>query len=216
MQGIMLPMSLSWTLEVCYNTNFVRCFISPFFNNFTASITSGIGCTGKLPDNISGLEECTFLRLNWNLIFGSLPTRLGAMNKLVTLDLSSNMLGGYLDADSFSQFTCLKNLNLSFNEFEGPIPDVFSCMRELTHLNLSGNNLIGVIPPSISCLAELQELKLYNNLLSGAIPAEMSTLQNLVRVNLSQNRYSQCSSSLLTSCEVHSSSYRHVSCLKIG
>jgi len=100
------------------------------------------------------------------------------------------MLSGYLNADSFVQFTCLKDLNLSFNEFEGPIPDVFHCMRELTHLNLSGNNLIGEIPSSISCLTELQELKLYNNQLSGNIPAGMSALQNLVRVNPSQNRYS--------------------------
>lgn len=110
------------------------------------------------------------------------------MRQLVTLDLSCNALSGFLDADSFSQFTCLKVCNLSFNAFEGTIPDVFHCMKELTHLNLSGNNLIGEIPRSVSCLVELQELKLYCNQLSGEIPDCMSTLQSLMKVNLSQNR----------------------------
>lgn len=126
--------------------------------------------------------------MNWNLIFGNLPTRLGSMRRLITLDLSCNALCGFLDADSFSQFTHLRICNLSFNAFEGPIPDVFHCMRELTHLNLSGNNLTGEIPRSISCLVELQELKLYCNKLSGSIPDCMSPLQSLVKVNLSQNR----------------------------
>jgi len=116
------------------------------------------------------------------------------MRQLVTLDLSCNALSGFLDADSFSQFTLLRVCNLSFNTFEGTIPDVFHCMKELTHLNLSGNNLIGEIPRSISCLVELQELKLYCNQLSGEIPDCMSTLQNLMKVNLSQNR---CGSAFL-------------------
>lgn len=161
---------------------------SSSFKSILPLLYSGIGCTGKLPDSISSLEECTFLSLNWNLIFGHLPTRLGSMRQLVTLDLSCNALSGFLDADSFSQFTCLKVCNLSFNAFEGTIPDVFHCMKELTHLNLSGNNLIGEIPRSVSCLVELQELKLYCNQLSGEIPDCMSTLQSLMKVNLSQNR----------------------------
>jgi hypothetical protein len=150
---------------------------------------AGYGCTGELPDSLSALEECTFLSLNWNLIFGSLPSRLENLCKLVHLDLSCNALGGTLDQDSFMQLTNLTTLNLSFNNFEGSIPDVFQRVNKLTTLNLAGNCLTGELPPSLSCLTELQELKLYSNQLTGVIPSTMSNLQNLVRVNLSQNRY---------------------------
>jgi hypothetical protein len=149
---------------------------------------AGYGCTGELPDSLSALEECTFLSLNWNLIFGSLPSRLENLCKLVHLDLSCNALGGTLDQDSFMQLTNLTTLNLSFNNFEGSIPDVFQRVNKLTTLNLAGNCLTGELPSSLSCLTELQELKLYSNQLTGVIPSTMSNLQNLVRVNLSQNR----------------------------
>ena len=149
----------------------------------------GMGCTGDLPDSISGLEECTFLCLNWNLIRGCLPTRFGNLSKLVHLDLSGNALSGTLDTDSFVQLTSLVTLNLSFNRFEGTIPDAFQRYQQLTVLNLSGNCLTGELPLSLSCLVELQELKLYCNQLTGVIPNTMSALQNLVKVNLSQNRY---------------------------
>lgn len=150
---------------------------------------AGYGCTGDLPDSLSALEECSFLCLNWNLIHGNLPSRFENLTKLVHLDLSCNALTGTLDAESFSQFPGLVTLNLSFNRFEGSLPDVFDRMRSLVVLNLSGNRLTGELPPSLSCLTELQELKLYSNQLSGVIPTSMSNLQNLVRVNLSQNRY---------------------------
>lgn len=150
---------------------------------------SGVGCMGELPDSLSALEECTFLCLNWNLIFGNLPNRFGNMTKLMHLDLSGNGLSGSLDVESFSQFNALRTLNLSFNAFDGPIPDAFHRMSKLTILNLSGNCLSGELPPSLSRLTELQELKLYSNQLIGAIPNTMSALQNLEKVNLSQNRY---------------------------
>lgn len=111
------------------------------------------------------------------------------MSNLTNLDLSGNCLTGVLDADSFAQFKAMRVCNLSFNEFEGPIPNAFQFMTHLTYLNLAGNNLVGEIPASISCLVELQELKLYSNQLSGSIPESVSSLQNLVKVNLSQNRY---------------------------
>jgi Leucine-rich repeat (LRR) protein len=150
---------------------------------------AGVGCMGELPDSLSVMEECTFLCLNWNLIFGNLPSQFGNMTKLMHLDLSGNGLSGTLDVESFTQFTALRTLNLSFNAFDGPIPDAFHRMTKLTILNLSGNCLSGELPPSLSRLVELQELKLYSNKLIGVIPSTMSALQNLEKVNLSQNRY---------------------------
>ena len=147
----------------------------------------GVGCSGTLPQSLSQLEECTFLCMNWNLITGNLPRQLGNLTKMLHLDLSGNALTGQLDVESFQALTSLRTLDLSFNCFEGCIPDAFYSMTQLTLLNLSGNFLTGSLPSSLSQLTALQDLRLYSNQLSGAIPSTFSALQQLQRVNLSQN-----------------------------
>jgi len=148
---------------------------------------AGFGCEGAMGDQLSRLEKCEFLHLHWNLIFGLLPPNLGNLVSLTSLDLSSNLIEGGMDADSFRRLTSLTTLDLSFNSLTGPIPDVFDRVSQLTVLNLAGNSFGGNLPPTLSKLVQLQELKLYNNQLTGDIPETMSCLQNLKKVNISQN-----------------------------
>ena len=77
----------------------------------------GVGCQGDLPSSITALRGCTFLELNWNLIAGTLPRGLGDLDNLLILDLSSNLLTGKLDENSFLSLKKLEKLNLSFNRY---------------------------------------------------------------------------------------------------
>jgi Leucine-rich repeat (LRR) protein len=114
---------------------------------------------------------------------------------------------GPLDPESFSHFKKIKLLNLSFNEFEGSLPDVFDHMSNLKVLDLAGNALTGGLPDSMSCLVHLEYLKLQSNKLSGLsahttiifiililllllgqIPPWMKLLKSLKEVNLSKNK----------------------------
>ncbi|XP_015972960.3 receptor like protein 27-like [Arachis duranensis] len=54
-------------------------------------------------------------------------------------------------------------IDLSENNFEGEIPDVFGKLQALKSLNLSHNNLIGHIPHSLGNLTNLESLDLFSN-----------------------------------------------------
>ena len=65
-------------------------------------------------------------------------------------------------------FTSLKNLDLSFNNFNSTIPDwLFGIGHSLVYLNLSRCQLHGLIPDAFGNLTSLISLDLSNNFLEG-------------------------------------------------
>jgi hypothetical protein len=71
---------------------------------------------------------------------------------------------------SFGYLVKLHVLDLSWNNFSGPIPDELSNMSSLEVLNLAHNNLNGTIPSSLTKLNFLSKFDVSYNNLSGAIP----------------------------------------------
>lgn len=199
-----------------------------FGNKFTGPIPAEIG-------SISGLEA---LFLGKNNFLSVIPESLANLSKLEFLDLSSNNFGGevqkifgrftqvkflvlhsnsYIDGMnssgilklanisrldlSYNNFTGplpveiaqmqnLKFLILSHNQFNGSIPAVYGNMPNLQALDLSFNELTGSIPPSIGNLTSLLWLMLANNSLSGEIPREIGNCTSLLWLNLSNNKLS--------------------------
>ncbi|RDX88356.1 Receptor-like protein 12, partial [Mucuna pruriens] len=78
-------------------------------------------------------------------------------------------------------------LDMSSNNFEGPIPNELMQFKALNALNLSHNALSGHIPSSIGNLKNLESLDLSNNSFSGQIPSELASLSFLEYLNLSYN-----------------------------
>ncbi|XP_027337759.1 receptor-like protein 7 [Abrus precatorius] len=78
-------------------------------------------------------------------------------------------------------------VDLSNNNFEGPIPDELMQLKALFALNLSNNALSGHIPSSIGNLKNIESLDLSNNSFNGRIPAELASLSFLAYLNLSFN-----------------------------
>ncbi|XP_045831714.1 receptor like protein 22-like [Trifolium pratense] len=115
----------------------------------------------------------------------------------VTCDNEGHVIGLALDAESIegrfdnscSLFSLqyLEELDLSFNNFNSPIPSGFSKLKKLTTLDLSFCQFIGTLPNSMSNLTQLNHLDLSVNDLSGAIPNSMSNLTSLTYLDLSDN-----------------------------
>ncbi|KAL3504965.1 hypothetical protein ACH5RR_034806 [Cinchona calisaya] len=70
------------------------------------------------------------------------------------------------------ELTALYSLNLSFNILAGHIPKSFSTMAKIESLDLSHNNLVGSIPPEIVQLHFISTFNVSFNNLSGSIPFE--------------------------------------------
>ncbi|KAF3788560.1 Leucine-rich repeat receptor-like tyrosine-protein kinase [Nymphaea thermarum] len=86
-----------------------------------------------------------------------------------------------------SELKSLKRIDLSFNNFQGPVPLVFGRLTEVEFLDLSMNKFSGSIPPSLGGMRRLRWLNLSTNSLTGGIPPELSSLQRLENLNLNQN-----------------------------
>lgn len=99
------------------------------------------------------------------------------------ISLPSNGLTGTLPSE-LGQLTYLRSLDLSGNRIQGPVP---ATPASLVELNLSNNQLDNGIWTSILSLTSLQSLDLSQNLLEGAIPVGLGNLTSLQSLDLSGN-----------------------------
>ena len=130
------------------------------------------------------------LDLSGNQLSGEVPSELGSLSNLESLDLSSNELTGI--PGELGSLSNLETLYLSFNELAGTIPAELGSLSNLESLNLSNNRLAGTIPAELGSLSKLESLNLSSNQLTGPIPASLGGLANLERLSLSQNMLTGC------------------------
>ncbi|XP_042475227.1 receptor-like protein 9DC3 [Macadamia integrifolia] len=131
------------------------------------------GLYGELPDNFFSLQpDLQYLDLSYNnLLLGQIPSFLkDKFPNLRDLQLSNNLLQGPIPS-SFANLTQLKILNLSNNSLTGQISSIFKDgFLNLWIFQLSNNLLHGPIPSSFANLTQLEMLDLSNNSLTGQIP----------------------------------------------
>lgn len=125
--------------------------------------------SGTLPPEYSALAHLEILQLDNNHFVGAeIPESYHNLSRLVKLSLRNCSLGGAVP--DLSQMPYLIFIDLSWNQFTGPIPSN-KLSDNVTTINLSHNNLNGSIPESFSLLPALQMLSLSNNSINGSIPA---------------------------------------------
>ncbi|XVF89159.1 hypothetical protein PTKIN_Ptkin19aG0107900 [Pterospermum kingtungense] len=162
-------------------------------NNFSHVDTldlSARNLSGKLvSSSIFHLPFLETLNLSSNQLYGEIPHDIfsSSSSSLRFLNLSNNNFTGPIPSASISR---LEVLDLSNNMFSGKIPQEIGSFYSLKFLDLGGNVLVGKIPISISNITTLQFLTLASNQLVGPIPHELVKMKNLKWIYLGYNNLS--------------------------
>lgn len=123
---------------------------------------------------------------NQNRFTGAIPS--GITKHLDNLDLSFNQLNGSLPDDLLSQLK-LVSVDLSSNQLGGWIPPQ-RISPTLVRLRLGSNKLIGTVPSAaFESLQNLTYLEMDNNRLTGHIPRELALCGSLTLLNLAMNDF---------------------------
>ncbi|XP_031498542.1 receptor-like protein 20 [Nymphaea colorata] len=143
--------------------------------------------SGTIPSRLSELTDLTELSLSHCNFTGSIPESFKQLSNLTLLDLSNNNLSGEIPPGLLNLPT-LQYLSLHANELSGPLPDFGTGFSILNSVDLSDNMLEGEIPSSISNSPHLELLELGANRFSGTIHlSSFQNLKNLSYLSLSDN-----------------------------
>ena len=130
---------------------------------------------GTIPPEIGLLTSLTSVSLrnpidSTTKLSGSLPAQLGAIVGLESIRISGHALtvGGIPSA--IGQLANLETLDLSHNELTGAIPPELGSITSVQRLFLNQNKLSGEVPGSLSGLTKLVVSRIDENDLTGVIP----------------------------------------------
>ncbi|KAF8017589.1 hypothetical protein BT93_H2696 [Corymbia citriodora subsp. variegata] len=156
--------------------------------------------SGTLPSGIGNLINLETLEMWGNNISGNIPSEIGNLNKMSRMDLGENNFSGHIP-ESIGNLRMLIQLYLEDNNLQGSIPSSLGNCQKLLLLDLARNNLSGNIPREIVGLSSLSiYLNLSRNSLTGSLPREVGKLKNLGELCLYGNRLSQQIPSSISSC----------------
>ncbi|KAL0004670.1 hypothetical protein SO802_012231 [Lithocarpus litseifolius] len=120
-------------------------------NNYNSVIRvdlSNAGLSGQLVPQLGRLANFNICKeLLGNNLTRVIPSEIGNLTKLISLDLYQNQLSGDIPT-SLGNLASLRFLRLQSNEFSGTIPlEVFQLVRygNLHILNVSDNQLVGTV-----------------------------------------------------------------------
>ncbi|KAK3439451.1 hypothetical protein EUGRSUZ_C04312 [Eucalyptus grandis] len=128
-----------------------------------------------------------------NHLKGEIPSSMGTMNQLSSLDLSNNGFIGEIQETPTKNCTAISILKLLDNILQGQMLPRNSSLENLRILDLasnlldvSNNSLSGTLPHWIGDL-RLQVLILSSNLFRGPLPSSFCNIQELFFLDLSSN-----------------------------
>lgn len=131
------------------------------------------GLTGVIPPEISLLSSSlTVLDIGGNVVAGSLAQLdwIGALTKLVELDVHSCYFYFTGVPEGLSALSKLEVLDISYALFFGPLDgSVFAGLTSLYHLEMGGNSFNSSIPTEIASLPNLEFLYVENTDLTGDV-----------------------------------------------
>ncbi|KAL2972131.1 hypothetical protein AAZX31_15G237900 [Glycine max] len=215
-QGVIDPSSVlsSWsTQQDCCEWRGVKC------DNITSRVTHlSLSCSTTLPTytdkedkshclteflNYLNLRNNDFLAIQFDSVH-SQYCHCANSSALHYLDLSYNDnlsinkldMGGCQLKDlspsiQYANFTSLKSLSLSANEFPSDLPKwLFNLSSGISSIELYSNSLKGKLPKALLNLKHLEVLNLEDNKLSGPIPYWLGKLEHLRYLALNLNKFS--------------------------
>lgn len=145
--------------------------------------------TGTIPTALGNLSSLVTLELDTNKITGPIPAQLGNLTNLQFLYLAGNNFTGTIPVE-LANLTKLTLLYLADNKLSGTIPVQLANLLNLVYLDLSENQLEGTIPVQLGNLSNLEFLDLGTNSLTGGIPSEFGQLTNMIWMDFRSNQLS--------------------------
>ncbi|CAD6228075.1 unnamed protein product [Miscanthus lutarioriparius] len=151
---------------------------------------TGNAFSGPLPPAFP--RTLRFLVLSGNQFSGPVPEGLASGSPLLLhLNVSGNQLSGSPDfAGALWPLERLRTLDLSRNQFSGPVTDGIARLHNLKTLSLSGNRFVGAVPADIGLCQHLSTIDLSANAFDGHLPDSIGQLGSLVYFSASGNRLS--------------------------
>ena len=144
----------------------------------------GVGCS----EAGHGVESLTLAHQN---LRGTLPSELGLLHGLTTLDVNENgLLSGTLPADLFTGSRRLKSIYAFGGAVSGTLPSALARATLLEELELSSSRLSGTIPADLGAARSLRYIFLESNRISGNLPSQLAELRKLKELEVSHNRLS--------------------------
>eukprot|EP00887_Chlorella_sp_A99_P005023 scaffold4.g5023.t1 len=137
-------------------------------------------------------SSCTDAQLR-----GRLTTGLARLERLMVMDLSSNLLFGPLPPawGALNSFPSLLQLNLNSNQLTGPFPEEWSvgAFQQLEDLQIASNQLSGPFPASFAVastsFAVLKSMNFGNNRFHGPLPSYINGMITMSMVALNGNQF---------------------------
>jgi Leucine rich repeat len=144
--------------------------------------------TKGIPDRICHLQRLMYMKVDNNLeLNGTIPSCIFEIRSLHGLILSrSNLYGGILPTQ-IGLLSNLETLDGSYNTWIGTLPTELGHCTRLHSLALSNSGITGSIPSEIGQLRLLQSFDLRNNSLVGILPEQMQSLTDLQYLGLAGN-----------------------------
>ena len=144
---------------------------------------------GSIPSELGNLSNLQTLDLDDNNLSGPIPPELGNLSNLRWLTLRDNQLSGSIPSE-LGNLSNLRSLVLDGNELSGSIPPELGDLSPLLSLYLNDNKLNGSIPTELGNLSQLRQLYLFSNQLEGSIPSELGNLSKVVSLSVADNQLS--------------------------
>ncbi|QHO24825.1 Receptor-like protein [Arachis hypogaea] len=128
----------------------------------------------------------------WGInISGTLPISFSKLTELKEMDLSNNNFVGPISSSAlFEGMQSLSSIDLSYNSISGTIPSSLFMIPSLQYVDLSNNQFSKLEEFTDVFTSKLEYLDLSCNNLSGSIPPPIFQLRGLASLNLSNNKLS--------------------------
>ncbi|MFC1661301.1 putative Ig domain-containing protein, partial [Gemmatimonadota bacterium] len=173
----------SWTNDTGWLANDTPCGwfgVGCSGGSVSAIALSGNNLTGGMPSQLGNLTGLVSLDLSMNGLTGAVPSTLGGLSNLQDLRLYNNQLSGALPSQ-LGSLSSLVSLLAANNQFSGSIPSALGSLSNLVQLNLANSNFTGAIPGGLASLSNLDLLRLADNQLSDLVPLAVAQLGGLIQ-----------------------------------